>query len=90
MAELDKARIEAQAQLAAELQSALLKDFKRLMDDNLMTAADRATLAKILRDNGWSFDISQLPEDLRSKLTSEVSTEDLEEDTDVIPMRRPA
>jgi hypothetical protein len=90
MADQNKEKIKEQAAIAQRLQDALLLNFERLLNDGLMTAADRATLAKLLRDNGWSFDINTLPDELRSKLTSEVSAEDLDEDDDVLPMRRPA
>jgi hypothetical protein len=66
-----------QIALAEALQDALLKDFERLLKDGQMTPADRATLSRLLRENGWSLDPAALPEGIRSKLTKRIDPKSL-------------
>ena len=71
-----------QLQLAEKLQVLLLEDFERLANDGLLTPTDRATLARLLTQNGWSIDPSAMPQGLKDKLTSIVRFDD-ELDQDV-------
>lgn len=65
-----------QAEVALKLQTMLLKDFLTLLKSGEMTGTDRATLYKILRDNGWDFDPQNLPEELITKIRKQVSFDD--------------
>lgn len=68
---------------AEKLQDMLLDSFIELFKDKAETAADRATLLKMLKENGWSLDPSRLPQSLKDKLTlSDPSV--LDEDDDIV------
>ncbi len=58
-----------QLQQAEQLQKLLLNSFINLFTMHGETAADRATLAKLLKENGWSLDPSRVPQTLKDKLT---------------------
>ena len=58
----------AQIKLAEVLQDRLLKSFDELFKAGAETAADRATLLKMLQTNGWSLDPSRVPQSLKDKL----------------------
>ena len=68
-----------QSKIALKLQTMLLKDFERLLDAEEMTGTDRATLYKILRDNGWDFDPQNLPQELVDKIRKKVTFDDDED-----------
>lgn len=73
--------------LAAQLQTLLLDDYVKLFKDGSATAADRAALAKLLRDNGWTFDPSDVKPDVKDKLTKAVDPSTLDmDDADVISL----
>lgn len=73
----------AQLDKAEKLQDLLLDSFLDLFKRKDETAADRATLLKMLKENGWSLDPSRLPQSLRDKLTlSDPSV--LDEDDDIV------
>jgi hypothetical protein len=55
--------------------------------DGSATSTDFATLARVLAANGWTLDPKQLPQELRDKLTSKVSPEELEYDG-ILPIQR--
>lgn len=80
---------EQQTALADRLQTKWLQRMEHLIDSGEATATDMATLARVLLQNGWSLDPKQLPQALRDKLTSKVSTEELDDDG-VLPIRRNA
>jgi hypothetical protein len=84
----DKQKV--QVEIAERLQLALLKDFERQLLDGTISSTDRATLARLLTQNGWSLDPSRLPKGLKDQLTSRIDPEDLDEDDDVLPLRRQA
>lgn len=71
---------ESQLQKAEELQDLLLANFEYLLKNDLMTPTDRATLTRLLTQNGWTIDPSMLPQGLRDKLTTKVDPLDFEED----------
>ena len=48
-----------QIALAEELQGMLLEDFKRLLESGEATAADRATMTRMLTEHGWDLDPSR-------------------------------
>lgn len=76
-----KARTEAQIKLADELQDLVLADLKKILDNGTATATDRATIIRLLRDNGWNLDPSRLTTSLKDKLTNKVRfDEDLTEE----------
>lgn len=68
--------ISDQIHLAQELQMSLLKDFKRMLEDGSATAADRATLRKLLADNGWSLDPSNLKRSLKDTVDAAMDLPD--------------
>jgi hypothetical protein len=73
----------AQLDKAEKLQDLLLDSFLELFQNRGETAADRATLLKMLKENGWSLDPSRLPQSLKDKLTlSDPSV--LDEDDDIV------
>lgn len=61
-----------QTDLAERLQMKLMERFERLLDTEKMSPTDSATLARLLTQNGWSFDESRLPKNLRDRLTKDV------------------
>jgi hypothetical protein len=69
-------RQEAQVKKAEKLQDLLLEHWTRMAIDGTLSATDCATIARLLSANGWTLDPSQLPQDLRSKLTSNVKFDD--------------
>lgn len=73
----DEATIKQQVAIAERLQLKWLERMEKLLDEGSITSTDMATLAKVLRDSGWTLDATKLPEKLRNKLTSEVSPEEL-------------
>ena len=78
---------EAQVKKAEQLQDLLLDDLIKMFEAGEATSTDRATLAKLLRDNGWSVDASQVPQELKSQLTSSIQAEEDIPDG-VIPISR--
>lgn len=77
---------EQQIQIAERLQLLLLENFQTLLDSGEMTPTDRATLARLLMQNGWSLDPSRLPKGLQDLLTTQIDPEELDDD-DIIPLR---
>jgi hypothetical protein len=75
----------SQIDLAKRLQSKLLRRFEYLLDQGEMSPTDAATLGRLLAQNGWSFDETNLPQSLRSKLTREVDPALLDEDEGLFP-----
>jgi hypothetical protein len=72
---------EDQIALAAELQTLLLEDYRRALRDGTITPTDRASLARLLSQNGWSLDPSLLGAGgLKGKMPRLVRPEELEED----------
>ena len=63
---------DTQADVATRLQEKLMVRFEALLDSGEMSPTDAATLARLLSQNGWSFDPARLPSSLRSKLTKDV------------------
>ena len=76
-----------QVDKAEQLQELLLDDLIKLFKEGEATSTDRATLARLLKDNGWSVDPSMVPQDLRDKLTSKIAPGDDIEDG-VVPISR--
>ena len=76
-----------QVDKAEQLQELLLDDLIRLFKEGEATSTDRATLARLLKDNGWSVDPSMVPQELRDKLTSKIAPGD-DIDDDVVPISR--
>lgn len=69
-----------QIELAERLQEQLLHRFETLIQEENDTPTDRATLARLLSQNGWSLDPSSLPQSLKDKVSKSVSpTADLDE-----------
>lgn len=59
-----------QIELAERLQTSLLEQFEHLLKSGDMSPTDRATLARLLMQNGWNLDPSALPRGLADKLTT--------------------
>ena len=76
-----------QVDKAEQLQELLLDDLIKLFKDGEATSTDRATLARLLKDNGWSVDPSMVPQELKEQLTSKIAAGDDIED-DVVPISR--
>lgn len=68
-----------QISFAKKLQGKLLRYFDNMLDRGLMTPTDAATLGRLLAQNGWSFDETSLPQNLRSKLTKVIDPATLDE-----------
>lgn len=64
-----------QIELGQKLFQALLEDFATLLEKGEATAADRATLARLLTQNGYSINPADLPDELRTKITTEFDPE---------------
>jgi hypothetical protein len=82
----DRERTNRQIELAAMLQDLLLEDFKAKLQTGEMTPTDRATLSRLLSQNGWVLDPAALPQGIEDKLTERIRPEDLDDD-DIIPIR---
>lgn len=78
-----------QIALKERLQTLWLQHMEKLLTEGTITSTDLATLARVLLQNGWTLDPTKLPSDLRSKLTSQIDPNELD-DNDVLPMRRQA
>ena len=61
-----------QSDIAERLQEKLMSRFETLLDEGKMSPTDSATLARLLTQNGWSFDESRLPKHLKDRLTKDV------------------
>lgn len=59
-----------QIELAKRLQMYWLEEMENRFKAGEITSTDMATLARVLMRNGWTLDPSQLPEDLREKLST--------------------
>lgn len=64
---------------AKKLQGMLLRYFALKLEAGQMTPTDAATLGRMLLQNGWNFDETNLPQDLRSKLTKLVDPATLDQ-----------
>jgi hypothetical protein len=71
-----------QIDIAERLQLKLLRRFEKLIDDDLMTPTDAATLARLLMSNGWNIDPSKVPARLRDVLTTHFDPTKLDEDAE--------
>jgi hypothetical protein len=80
---------EDQIRLAEELQGLLLQDFRARLLDGTITPTDRASLARLLSQNGWTLDPSQFARGLESKMLKLVDPSSLDDD-DVADARRTA
>jgi hypothetical protein len=80
---------EEQLALSERLQTKLLRDFERILDDQTATAADRAVIFKFLHANGWNVDPAAIPQSVRGVLAANLDPNALDDD-DVIPMFRKA
>lgn len=78
---------QGQVDKAEKLQELLLDNLIKLFEDGTATSTDRATLAKLLRDNGWSVDPLMIPQDLKDQLTSKLKPGD-DIDDSVVPISR--
>lgn len=73
-------------QKGSRLLDLLLDDFERMLKDGSITAADRATLARMLKENGYAFDANSTKQNLGNKLTGKVDPKSVTKDDDVIPL----
>ena len=76
-----------QVALAEKLQAAVLRTFERRLKNGTLSDSGIATLVRLLMQNGWTIDPSQLSKGLRSVLTENVSPDELD---DVLPFRKQA
>ena len=68
-----KDRVQQHASIAQELQDLVLETFRMKLRDGALTSTDLKTLVDLLRANGWSFDPTLLPQELKDKITKRVS-----------------
>lgn len=76
---MEDTTLNAQVEIAKRLQMLWLQHMEKMFtsDPPTITSTDMATLARVLRENGWTLDESKLPEKLRNKLTSLVKPDDI-------------
>lgn len=80
MAKIDKEQVE----LGKRLQKLLLESYEKALKDGTATAADRAALGRLLRENGWSIDPDDIPQSIRQYLPTSVDpTQFSDDDPDV-------
>ena len=60
---------DTQGTIAERLQMKLLERFEEMLDEGEMSPTDAATLARLLSQNGWTFDESRMPKELKDRLT---------------------
>lgn len=78
-------RTKEHIEIANRLQTLLLKEYEKRLNEGTISDTGMANLQKLLMANGWVFDETQLPQDLRDKLTKRVKPEEItEDDPDVI------
>lgn len=72
-------------ELAEEMQTLLLEDFRNMLRDGTASATDRATIARLLVANGWSLDPVLMGQGVTSKITKHVDPTqfDAEDDDDL-------
>lgn len=77
-----------QIAIAERLQLLLMQRWETLLTNPMadVSPTEISTIAKVLRDNGWSIDPSKLPVGLRDKLLTDPSKFE-EGDVDVLPFR---
>ncbi len=63
---------DTQTDIAERLQMKLLERFEKLLKDGTLAPTDAATLARLLSQNGWTFDESRMPKALKERLTKVV------------------
>ena len=68
-----------QVELAKALQAKLLAYFDAKLADGTIAPPDVSTLTRLLKDNGWSLDPSQLPDALKGMVSLPKVDEALEE-----------
>lgn len=66
-----------QIEQAERLQRLILDDLERCLNDKTATATDRATIIRLLKDNGWTLDPAQLPSNLKAMLIADLSAVDV-------------
>jgi hypothetical protein len=79
---------EKQIAISERLQTRWLEHMEKLLTDGSITSTDLATLSRFLMANGWTLDVTRLPQGLKDKLTSGISPDDFSNDGDVIPIHR--
>ena len=55
-----------QVELGKRLQTLLLAYFEEKLTDKTISPTDVSTLTRLLKDNGWTIDPSQLPDALKN------------------------
>lgn len=68
----NRKRQKDQHSLAEELQDLVLKHARDKLTDGSITAGEFSTVVKLLQDQGWTFDPSELPVNLKEKLTQRI------------------
>ena len=87
---LEEIDLVKQIELTKKLQAGLLRTYLRRLEAGTISDTGLANLQRLLKENGWSLDPKQMPVDLKDMLTTHVSPEDLDDDDDVLPLRRKA
>lgn len=79
---------EKQIAISERLQTMWLEHMETILKAGTITSTDLATLSRFLMANGWTLDVTRLPQGLKDKLTSGIKAEDFANDGDVIPIQR--
>jgi hypothetical protein len=79
---------EKQIAISERLQTKWLEHFETLFENSTITSTDLATLSRFLMANGWTLDVTRLPQGLKDKLTSGIKPDDFGDGGDVIPIHR--
>jgi hypothetical protein len=69
-----------QVEIGRRLQTKLLEYFEDKLKDKTISPTDVSTLTRLLKDNGWSLDPSQLPDAIRGLVQLEKHDESVEKD----------
>jgi len=79
--------LKKQLEIKERLETMWLVHMEKLLQSGEITSTDMATLARVLMQNGWVIDAGKLPQQLRDKLTSNVSFEGDEEEPKIRMMK---
>ena len=68
---------EVQNDIAAKLQTKLLRRWLALLEEDELSPTDARTLSQFLRDNGWTLDLEEADGGMKDKLTRKIDPADI-------------
>jgi hypothetical protein len=72
-------------QILKRMQTKILKEYERRLDEGVISDTGLKDLAKMVRDAGWNLDPSKVPQTLKDKLTQNIDPSALDDmDDDVV------